>query len=158
MIVGLISDTHGTLRPAVFDAFRGVDLILHAGDVGPLDIITALETIAPVHAVLGNTDGMELVPRAQELVELELEGKRVVVLHGHQLGSPTPGLLRVAHPNANVIVYGHTHRQHVEERAGCLVVNPGAAGPARFSLKPSVAKLTLETGAEPAIELVPLEG
>jgi putative phosphoesterase len=158
MIIGLISDTHGKLRPAVFERFRGVDLILHAGDVGPLDIITALETIAPVHAVLGNTDGWELAPRAQELVELELEGRRLVLVHGHQLGSPTPGLLRAAHPQADIIVYGHTHRQHIDDSGSSLVVNPGAAGPARFSLKPSVARLTLEIGAGPSVELLPLDG
>lgn len=158
MIVGLISDTHGKLRPVIFDVFRGVDLILHAGDVGPLDIITALETIAPVHAVLGNTDGWELAPRLQELLELDLVGRKVVVQHGHQLGSPTPGLLRAAHPHADIIVYGHTHRQHIDESAGALVVNPGAAGPARFSLKPSVARLTLEVGVAPAVELLPLDG
>jgi putative phosphoesterase len=157
MIIGLISDTHGKLRPAVFDQFRGVDLILHAGDVGPLEIITALETIAPVHAVLGNTDGWELAPRVQELVELVLEGRRVVLVHGHQLGSPTPGRLRAAHPHADIIVYGHTHRQHVDDSGPCLVVNPGAAGPARFSLKPSVARLTLAPGSEPSIELLPLD-
>jgi putative phosphoesterase len=157
MIVGLISDTHGKLRPAIFELFRGVDLILHAGDVGPLDIITALETIAPVHAVLGNTDSWELIPQLQEVVDLELEGRRVVVMHGHQLGSPTPRLLRVAHPRADVIVYGHTHRQHVDQNGGTLVVNPGAAGPARFSLKPSVAKLTLDAGSAPAVELLPIE-
>ena len=157
MIVGLIGDTHGKLRPAIFELFRGVDLILHAGDVGPLDIITELETIAPVHAVLGNTDSWELVPQLQEMLDLELEGRRVVVMHGHQLGSPTPRLLRVAHPGADVIVYGHTHRQHVDRNGGTLVVNPGAAGPARFNLKPSVAKLTLAAASAPAVELLPIE-
>ena len=156
-IVGLISDTHGKLRPAVFDVFRGVDLILHAGDVGPLDVIASLETIAPVHAVLGNTDDWSLAARVRDVVELELEGRRVVVLHGHQLGSPTPDLLRAAHPGADIIIYGHTHRQHIDDRGGSLVINPGAAGPARFNLTPSVARLTLEAGASPAVELVPLD-
>jgi putative phosphoesterase len=157
MVVGLISDTHGKLRAAVFELFRGVDLILHAGDVGPLDIIDTLETIAPVHAALGNTDSWDLVPRVRELVELELEGRRVVVVHGHQLGSPTPALLRSAHPHADIIVYGHTHRQHIDKRGGSLVINPGAAGPARFNLKPSVARMTLEAGSEPAVHLLPLD-
>jgi uncharacterized protein len=156
MNVGLISDTHGKLRPGVFELFRGVDLILHAGDVGPLHIITMLEQIAPVHAVLGNTDGWELAPHAHELVELELEGWRIVVLHGHQLGSPTPELLRAAHPEADIIVYGHTHRQHIDRSGSSLVVNPGAAGPARFRLQPSVGMLTLAAGIEPAVELLPL--
>jgi putative phosphoesterase len=157
MIIGLISDTHGKLRPAIFDLFRGVDLILHAGDVGPLDILTALESIAPVRAVLGNTDSWELTPRLQEVVELELEGRRVVVVHGHQLGSPTPALLRAAHPHADIIIYGHTHRQHIDGNGRTLVVNPGAAGPARFNLKPSVAKLTLSVGSDPNVELLPIQ-
>src|SRR5688500_2893046 len=157
MIVGLLSDTHGKLRRAIFELFRGVDLILHAGDVGPLDIITELETIAPVHAVLGNTDSWELVPQLQEMLDLELEGRRVVVMHGHQLGSPAPRALRVAHAGAHVIVYGHTHRQHVERSGGTRVVNRGAAGPARFNLKPAVANLTLAAASAPAVELLPTE-
>jgi uncharacterized protein len=156
MVVGLISDTHGKLRPAVFDAFRGVDLILHAGDVGSLAIIDALETIAPVHAVLGNTDGWDLVPRVRELHELELEGSHVIVVHGHQLGSPTPAALRAAYPQADIIVYGHTHKQHIDRCGGSLVINPGAAGSARFNLKPTVARMTLVAGVEPAVEVLPL--
>jgi uncharacterized protein len=73
------------------------------------------------------------------VVELELAGRRVVLLHGHQLGSPTPERLRGAYPDADVIVYGHTHRQRVDVMDGCMIVNPGAAGPARFDLKPAVA-------------------
>jgi uncharacterized protein len=158
MKIGLISDTHGALRPEVFHALRGVDLILHAGDVGPPHILTELEAIAPVHAVFGNTDGFDLLPRVQEVVTLELEGHRIVMLHGHQLGSPTPERLQASNAGADVIVYGHTHRQQVDTVAGCLVVNPGAAGPARFDLRPSVAILTLEQGADPHVEHVPLTG
>lgn len=156
MRIGLISDTHGKLRPQVFEVFRHVDLILHAGDVGPLDIITELEALAPVHAVMGNTDSWELQPRVKEQVELELEGKRVLVVHGHQVGSPTASRLIAAYPSAEVIVYGHTHRQRVDAVDGRLVVNPGAAGAARFDLKPAVALLTLNRGWEPAVEHVPL--
>jgi uncharacterized protein len=158
MRVGLISDTHGRLRPEVFTALRGVDVILHAGDVGPLDVIAELETIAPVHAVIGNTDGFDLLPRASEIIELDLAGSRIVVLHGHQFGSPKPERLRAAYRVADVIVYGHTHRQRVDEVEGCLVVNPGAAGPARFDLQPTVAILTLEPGTRPVVEHVPLTG
>jgi uncharacterized protein len=154
--VGLISDTHGKLRPQVFDALAGVDVILHAGDVGGIDIIDELETIAPVHAVIGNTDSSALRPRVQDVVELELEGHRVVMLHGHVLGSPTAASLRAAHPSADVIVYGHTHRQRVDVLDGCVIVNPGAAGAARFNLKPSVAVLTLEAGAAPVVDHIEL--
>jgi uncharacterized protein len=156
MKIGLISDTHGRLRPEVFQRLAGVELILHAGDVGPVDILVELEAIAPVHAVIGNTDMLSLKPRAHDELSLELEGYRVVVVHGHLFGSPTPRLLHASYPAADIIVYGHTHRQRVDWIGECLVVNPGAAGPARFDLKPSVAILTLEAGARPAVEHLPL--
>jgi uncharacterized protein len=140
--VGLISDTHGKLRPEVFEAFNAVDVILHAGDIGSLDIITALEAIAPVHAVHGNTDDFDVRARYGETVDIGLDGKRIVVVHGHLLGSPTPERLRNAFPDADVIVYGHTHKPLVNQVAP-MIVNPGAAGPARFKLKPSVAILEI---------------
>ena len=140
----------------MFDAFRGVELILHAGDVGPMEIIIELEAIAPVHAVLGNTDSKELKPRVLDVVELELEGKKIVVMHGHQVGAPTPERLCGAYPAADIIVYGHTHRQRVDHYNGCLIINPGAAGPPRFDLKPAVAILTLLNGSDPTIESIPL--
>jgi putative phosphoesterase len=141
--VGLISDTHGKLRPQVLELFEQVDLILHAGDIGDAGIIIELETLAPVHAVHGNTDDYELSNRYGETVDVTVENVRIVVLHGHRLGSPTPGLLRRAHPDADVIVYGHTHVPLVDRSARPLLINPGAAGPARFKLKPSVAILEL---------------
>jgi uncharacterized protein len=154
--VGLVSDTHGHLRPGVFDALQGVDVILHAGDVGSHDIIVELESIAPVHAVLGNTDLFALWPGAGEEHRLELEGCSIVLVHGHRLGSPTPERLRAAYPDADIIVYGHTHRQRVDELDGCLIVNPGAAGPPRFNLQPAVAVLTLQRGAAPAVRHITL--
>jgi uncharacterized protein len=147
--VGLISDTHGRLRASVFEAFADVDLILHAGDVGPPAIIVELEAIAPVQAVLGNTDTFDLRPYAADALEIELEGKIIVVLHGHQLGSPSAESLHEAYPDADVIVYGHTHRQRVDTIGTQLIINPGAAGPARFNLEPCVALLTVKRG-EPA--------
>ncbi|HEX6938483.1 MAG TPA: metallophosphoesterase family protein [Longimicrobiales bacterium] len=147
MLVGLISDTHGQLRREVFDRFAGVDRILHAGDIGRAELLVELEAIAPVIAVWGNTDGFDVRSRVPEMAETVLEGWRIRVLHGHQLGSPRPGALREAHPDADVIVYGHTHRASVDRADGRLVVNPGAAGPARFRLPPSVALMTVERGA-----------
>ena len=158
MRVGLISDTHNHLRAHVFSIFDGVDVILHAGDVGAAGILDELEAIAPVHAVMGNTDSLSLRARAHEEVELDLEGHRVVVVHGHMLGSPTAAGLRAAYPHAGVIVYGHTHRQRVDRVEGCVIINPGAAGPARFGLEPSVAILTLERGAAPVVEHIALHG
>jgi len=140
--IGLISDTHGKLRNQVFDAFAHVDLILHAGDIGHPDIITELESLAPVRAVHGNTDGFELRSRYPESLDVTVAGKRIRVVHGHMLGSPTPANLRAQNPDTDVIVYGHTHKPLLD-KAAPLVVNPGAAGPARFKLKPSVAILTV---------------
>lgn len=154
MRIGLISDTHGRLRTEVFDRLAGVERILHAGDIGPPDLIAELETIAPVTAVSGNTDGFDVRDRVPRVAELELAGRRVVVVHGDQLGSPTPEALRLAHPDARVIVYGHTHRPLIDETDGVLVVNPGSAGAARFGIAPSVAILTL--GESATVELLEL--
>jgi putative phosphoesterase len=154
--IGLISDTHGQLRPGVLETFKDVELILHAGDVGGEDILVELESIAPVHAVLGNTDGFPLVGRLPEIETLELEARRIVVVHGHQVGSPTPGRLRAAHPDADIIIYGHTHQPLIDHADSSLVVNPGAAGPARFKLKPSVALLELVRGHREQVTIVDL--
>ena len=142
MRIGLISDTHGQLRARVLELFDGVDLILHAGDIGNLGIITELEAIAPVHAVHGNTDDSAIAARFGESVELEIDGIRIAMTHGHRLGSPTAPGLRRMFPAADVIVYGHTHVQRIDQGRP-LVINPGAAGPARFKLKPAVTLLEL---------------
>jgi uncharacterized protein len=156
MRIGLISDTHGLLRPGVFDALAGVDRILHAGDVGPPDLLVELEALAPVTAVWGNTDSFEIREQTSAVANLDLGGQRIALLHGHQLGSPTPAGLRSAIPDADIIVYGHTHRPLVERTDGVLVVNPGAAGAARFGIPPSVAILSLG-GAEPEVEPIELD-
>jgi putative phosphoesterase len=154
--IGLVSDTHGRLRKAVFERLRGVDRILHAGDIGPVELLTELEVIAPVTAVYGNTDGMDVRERVHEVAELDSGGFRIVVMHGHQLGSPSPAGLRAALPAADVIVYGHTHRPLVDESWGAaLVVNPGAAGAARFGIPPSVGILTVTD--QVSVELITLD-
>jgi putative phosphoesterase len=98
--IGIISDTHGLLRPQVFDVFQGVEHILHAGDIGNLDIITELEAIAPVTAVWGNADGWEVRGRVPEVAEVELGGVRVAVIHGMQVGSAAPAGAASAIPSA----------------------------------------------------------
>ena len=151
--IGLISDTHGLLRPSVFDALAGVELILHAGDVGPDAILDELEAIAPVLAVYGNTDAPGR-PRLAQSIERTVAGVSIHVSHGHEVGAPRPEVL-LARYAADVIVYGHTHRQLVARAEGRLVVNPGAAGPRRFHLVPSVARLTI-AGGRAEVELVAL--
>jgi uncharacterized protein len=154
MLIGLISDTHDMLRPQVHAALAGVELILHAGDVGDDAILDELETIAPVLAVYGNTDAPGR-SRLAESVDRTLGGVRVHVSHGHEVGSPTPERL-VQRYDADVIVYGHTHRQLVTRVGAQLVVNPGAAGARRFKLEPSVARLRIENGRA-EVEIVPLD-
>jgi putative phosphoesterase len=143
-VVGLISDTHGLMRPGVHAALTGVELILHAGDVGGSAILDELRLIAPVKAVLGNTDPPGEPGLAEEIV-LEVGGLRVHVSHGHEVGSPTPAKLAVTY-DADVVVYGHTHRPLVTRHDGRLFVNPGAAGAKRFNISPSVGKLTIANG------------
>jgi putative phosphoesterase len=150
-IVGLISDTHGLLRPGVHAALTGVELILHSGDVGGSEILDELRLIAPVKAVLGNTDPVDGTDLTEELV-IAIDGIRVHVSHGHEVGSPTPAKL-AARYDADVVVFGHTHRPLVSRLGKQLFVNPGAAGPQRFNLTPSVAKLTI-AGGNAEVEIV----
>ena len=114
-IIGLISDTHGLVRATVHTALAGVELILHAGDVGGDEILDELELIAPVMAVYGNTDAPG-DPRLAESIERTIGGVRIHVSHGHEVGRPTPAKLLERYA-ADVIVYGHTHKQLVT-RAG----------------------------------------
>jgi uncharacterized protein len=157
MRLGVIADTHGLLRPEVFDVFREVDHILHAGDVGPTDLLTELGAIAPLTAVYGNTDGGELRARLPQVATVELDGFEVVVTHGDQFGSPTPERVQAAFPTAEIIVYGHTHRPLLTlVDTVVTVMNPGGAGQRRFNLPPSVGILELEPGIPPRGRLVPL--
>jgi uncharacterized protein len=157
MRLGVISDTHGLLRPEVFDAFAEVDHILHAGDIGSLELLAELEAIAPVTAVYGNTDGLEVRERVPRVAQVELDGFDIVVTHGDQLGSPTPEKLNAAFPDAQILVYGHTHRPLLTVvDVVVTVMNPGGAGPRRFNLPPSVGILELEPGIPPRGRLLPL--
>lgn len=153
--IGLVADTHGLVRAGVHDALAGVELILHAGDVGGRDVVDELATIAPVLAVHGNTDAPGQ-PGLLEAIEHEVDGITIHVSHGHEVGSPTPQRL-LARYSADVIVYGHTHRSLIAAVGGRLVVNPGAAGPRRFDARPSVAKLFVRDG-QADVELIPLDG
>jgi uncharacterized protein len=154
-VVGLISDTHGVVRPDVHPALAGVELILHAGDVGGDEVLDELELIAPVLAVWGNTDAPG-DPRLTGAIRHTVAGVSIHVSHGHELGTPRPEKL-IEQYSADVIVFGHTHRPLVTRAEGRLIVNPGAAGPRRFDIMPSVARLTI-VGGHAECELVPLRG
>ena len=154
-VVGLISDTHGLLRPGVHEALAGVELILHAGDVGGDDVLLELEQIAPLRAVYGNTDPPGH-PRLTGEIDETIAGVRVHVSHGHELGAPTPDKL-LARYVADVLVYGHTHKPLVVQASDRWVVNPGAAGPRRFNVVPSVARMTIRDRVV-EVKIVELEG
>ena len=148
--IGLVSDTHGLVRDSLFAALEGVSHILHAGDVGSRSVLDALSAIAPVEAVYGNVDPLDgLLPQH---VHVEHGGVSIHVSHGHELGIPSPHSL-LARYDADVLVYGHTHKALVYRDGTRLVVNPGAAGPRRFDVKPSVARLTI-SGGRADVEIV----
>lgn len=153
-VIGLVSDTHGEMRAGVHAAFVGVQLILHAGDVGDCSILDELRLIAPVKAVHGNVDPND-DPRLPPAVTLEIGGLMIHVSHGNEVGSPTPAKL-MAFYAADVIVYGHTHRALVMRNGSRLAVNPGSAGPPRFNLRPSVGLLTIVEG-EAEVEIIEIE-
>jgi uncharacterized protein len=145
MRLGIISDTHNLLRPEVFTHFQGVEHIIHAGDVGDPDILVELEAIAPVTAVWGNTDGLELRSRLPEIARVTLAGVSVVVLHGQQFGSPTPEDVAAAYPEAGLVVFGHSHKAEIREIDGVWAVNPGSAGPMRFGVAPTLVVAEVDT-------------
>lgn len=153
-IIGLISDTHGLVRPQVHQALAGVDLILHAGDVGGEDILLELGVIAPIQAVYGNTDAPGQ-PGLEKFIERIFDGLTVRVTHGNELGRPTPEQV-LARYNEDILIYGHTHKPVIARFGDRLVINPGAAGPRRFDIKPTVARLTITDGVAEA-ELISLE-
>lgn len=157
MRVGVIADTHGTLRPEVVTIFAQVDRILHAGDVGDPKILERLGELAPVTAVYGNVDGGTLRSRLPRVAEVKLDGFVFVVTHGDQLGHPDPKALKEAFPHADVMIYGHSHMPLIHNFDDFSVaLNPGAAGPARFDLPPTVAIMETEPGIPPRARIVPL--
>jgi hypothetical protein len=151
MKIGLISDTHGLLRPEALAALAGCDHLLHAGDIGKPEILVALRELAPLSAVRGNNDQeLDWAQELPEWVELELDGVGIHLTHqADQMPQALPGHIRV-------VVTGHSHKPLIEERDGRLWINPGSAGPRRFKLPICVGLLHIEGGAMQA-ELIELE-
>lgn len=136
--IGLISDTHGLLRPEAVEALRGSELILHAGDVGKPEILAALREIAPVIAVRGNVDTADWTRKLPETAVAEADKVLLYILHDvHSLD------LNPAAAGFHVVVSGHSHQPGKLERDGVLYINPGSAGPRRFQLPVTVARLNL---------------
>jgi putative phosphoesterase len=150
MLVGLISDTHGLLRPEAMAALQGVDRILHAGDIGDSGILVELEAIAPVQAVRGNIDHADEWPNVPVAWRGRLENLDVLLIH--DLEDLRPELLT---PEPDLVVCGHSHKPAHGPRDGLQVLNPGAAGRKRFSLPISVARLRVH-GARYEVEFINL--
>jgi len=143
--VGVISDTHGLLRPEALDALQGSHAIIHAGDVGEEEILDQLKAIAPVTAVRGNVDRGDLARKLPATAILELGGTRIWVLHNLADLGLDPSAAEIG-----VVVSGHTHAPMIREEKGVLYLNPGSAGPRRFHLPVAVARLTLGSGSPQA--------
>ncbi len=152
MKIGVVSDTHGLLRPEVLAALAGVDQILHLGDVGSASILKALGQIAPVHAVRGNIDRTVPCSRLPETDVLLFEGHYLYLLHDRGTLHLDPVAAKFS-----AVLYGHSHRPLVERRKGVLYFNPGSCGPQRFDLPVTIGMLHIASGKELEAQVVDLE-
>lgn len=146
MVIGVISDTHGLLRPEAVAALAGVEHILHAGDVGDMAILEALRKIAPVTAIRGNVDVHGTCAELPATDVVELGGRLFYLVHSVHDLDINPAVAGVA-----MVVSGHSHKASVEVRDGVVYFNPGSAGPRRFSLPVTVGFVTIEDGVEASV-------
>ena len=135
-LIGVISDTHGLLRPEALTVLTGVESIIHAGDIGSPNVLEKLQTIAPVTAVRGNNDKGSWAEAIPEALSLNVRGHVIHVLHDISQIDLSPAAAGIA-----VVIAGHSHKPEIIERDGVLFLNPGSAGPRRFRLPIAVAKL-----------------
>ena len=149
-VIGVISDTHGLVRPEAVAALRGAEMILHAGDVGNPQVLEALRGIAPVVAVRGNNDKGDWADDLPAWEVVEVEAASIYMLHDLKEIDISP-----AGAGFRVVVSGHSHKPSVEERKGVLYLNPGSAGPRRFNLPVSIARLTV-AGERVSAEVIEL--
>ena len=150
MKVGVISDTHGLLRPEAVELLHGSEHIIHAGDIGSAEIIPALEKIAPVTAIRGNVDTQSWARRFEETEVVELEGVHIYVIHDANALDLNPKAAGFA-----AVISGHSHQPKQEIKDGVLYFNPGSAGPRRFKLPISVGRLEI-TGGKLHAEILPV--
>jgi len=148
MRIGLISDTHGLLRPEALAALQGCAQIIHAGDIGKPQVLDGLRAIAPLEAIRGNIDTADWAQVLPERLDLRIGGLTLHVLHDLKQLDIDPLAAGV-----DVVIAGHSHKPKVERRDGVLYVNPGSAGPRRFSLPISLALLELNDG-QAQVELI----
>ena len=138
-LIGVISDTHGLLRPEAVKALKGVELIIHAGDIGNPKVLAGLMRIAPVHAVRGNTDRGDWATDLPPTLVVEVGGVHLFVLHELFCLDLDPAAAGLA-----AVIFGHSHHPHLERQNGVLYLNPGSAGPRRFTLPVTLALLKIE--------------
>jgi putative phosphoesterase len=150
LTIGLISDTHGLLRPEAVNALGGSDVIIHAGDIGDRRVLSGLSRLAPVMAIRGNVDGGSWAATLPETAILEAGAVRIYVIHNLAELDLDPLVA-----GFRAVVSGHSHRPGWHEKDGVLFVNPGSAGPRRFSLPIAVARLHV-TGQRVSAELIEL--
>lgn len=150
MRIGVISDTHGLLRPEALAALEGCARIIHAGDIGKPQVLETLERIAPLEVIRGNVDSGDWAAAIPDRLELDLGGVRVIVLHDLKELECDP-----AANGIGLVISGHSHKPRVEQRGEVLYLNPGSAGPRRFKLPISLALLDVEDGRV-QVELVTL--
>jgi len=150
MIIGVISDTHGLLRPEALAALRGCHHILHAGDIGSPEVLAGLEQVAPVYAIRGNVD-LEAWAQAIPVTRtVELGGRSFYLIHNR-------AELKKAPARVSAVVFGHSHQPLIENLGEVMYFNPGSAGPRRFKLPVSVGRIRME-GERLFPELIPLLG
>jgi uncharacterized protein len=146
-LIGLISDTHGLIRPEALEALRGSDIIIHAGDVGRADVLGHLMTIAPVFAVRGNVDRGDWAASLGATETLSFGGYDIHVLHVLADIAINPAAAGIC-----AVISGHTHEPRIDEKSGVLFVNPGSAGPRRFRLPVTIGRIRVEdSGLAPEI-------
>jgi uncharacterized protein len=146
-LIGVISDTHGLLRPQVLQAFKGVDLILHAGDIGSPEVLEGLRSVAPVRSIRGNNDSDPWAKRIPETELVRVADVAIYLIHDLKEMKLKPPPDRI-----DVVVSGHSHRPLIDRRDGVLFLNPGSAGPRRFKLPISIARLTIAgSGVRPEL-------
>ena len=140
-IIGVISDTHGLLRPEAMVALKGVELLIHGGDIGKLEVLHSLSSIAPVCAIRGNNDRESWAKKLPDMLKLQINSIKFQVIHDVNELESDPGAAAI-----RAVISGHSHRPSVIEREGVLFINPGSAGPRRFKLPVTVARLHIHRG------------
>lgn len=150
MRIGVISDTHGLLRPEAIAALQGCERIIHAGDIGKPEVLDGLRTLAPLDAIRGNVDSVDWAAAIPEYLDLQIGGLRIHITHDVKTMKIDPVAEHV-----DVVIAGHSHQPKIEQVDGVLYLNPGSAGRRRFKLPISLALLDIEDG-QPRAQLVTL--